>query len=263
MALPPNGSFGKHGVGVDPRAHEEARRRDQRRQDQIADQCAELEESLEQLRTRYELFFVGVERREPSRERDEMKRAIGRIKGESSSVNTGLRFRIDTLHARFVSYERMWLRSGREKEEGTYRRDLQRLRRKAKGPEPVKKEARAPEASTGGPAPSSAGPPTPEAPPVAKPAVVPSSSAMPATKRDGSAERPEALSAEQLRALYVAYVDAKKRCHEDVSRITYEALAKTITRQVPELLARYQAKSVEFRVLIKDGKAFLKAIPRT
>ncbi len=66
----------------------------------------------------------------------------------------------------------------------------------------------------------------------------------------------------QLRALFDAFVDAKKRCNEDVSRLSYEALAKSVQKQVPDLMARFKAKAVDFRVEVKDGKAVLKAIPR-
>ena len=66
----------------------------------------------------------------------------------------------------------------------------------------------------------------------------------------------------EIRDLYAAYVAAKKRCNEDVSRITYEALAKSVVQQTPELIKRFNAKSVEFRVVIREGKAVLKAIPR-
>lgn len=246
------------GGAQDPRAHEEARRSDRARQEQIADTVAELEESVEQLRTRYELYFVGVERREPNREREEMKRAIARIKGESTTVNIGLRFRIDTLHARFLSYERMWLRSARQKEEGTYRRDIERMRRRGRRHEPQRKKGAAEQAVEGPPPgspPSSAERPKVTAPAGAAARKDPPRSAV-ATKGAGG------LSAEQLEALYGAYVDAKKRCGEDVSRITYDALAKTVARQVPELLVRYKAKTVEFKVLIKDGKALLKAVPK-
>ncbi len=57
-------------------------------------------------------------------------------------------------------------------------------------------------------------------------------------------------------------MDAKQRCNEDVSRLSYDALAATIAKQVPELIARYQARAVEFKVVIKDGRAVLKAVPR-
>jgi len=72
-----------------------------------------------------------------------------------------------------------------------------------------------------------------------------------------------ALAEPQMRALYDAYVAAKKRCNEDVSRLTYESVARSVQKQVPELLARYKARSVEFKVVIQGGKALLKAVPRT
>jgi hypothetical protein len=66
----------------------------------------------------------------------------------------------------------------------------------------------------------------------------------------------------QMRALYDAYIAAKRRCNEDVSRLSYDAVAKTVSKQVPELMTRFKAKSVEFKVEVKDGKAVLKAIPK-
>ena len=66
-----------------------------------------------------------------------------------------------------------------------------------------------------------------------------------------------------MRALYEEYVSAKRSCNEDVSRLTYEAMAKSVARQVPEILARTKAKSVEFKVVVKDGRAVLKAVPRS
>ena len=65
-----------------------------------------------------------------------------------------------------------------------------------------------------------------------------------------------------MRALYTAYVAAKKSCNEDVSRLSYDAVAKTVSKQIPELMTRFKAKSVEFKVEVKDGKAVLKAIPK-
>jgi hypothetical protein len=67
----------------------------------------------------------------------------------------------------------------------------------------------------------------------------------------------------QLRDLLAAYVDAKRRCKEDTSRVTYEALARTVAKQVPELMTRFGARSVEFKVVVRDGKALLKAVPKT
>jgi hypothetical protein len=208
-----------------------------RANDQLADDCKEVEEDLEELKARYEQFFLGIERREPARERWEMKRRVEKLK-EAFTRNTGLKFRLQTLHARFLSYERMWVRSAREKEAGTYRRDLfkARLHRKEEAQKP------APEAAA--PAPVQRSPVAPPAAAPARPAALPGTS------------EPE------LRALYSAYVDAKKRCREDVSKLSYDALAKSVQKQVPELMAKFKARTIEFRIEVKDGKAVLKAIPR-
>jgi hypothetical protein len=66
-----------------------------------------------------------------------------------------------------------------------------------------------------------------------------------------------------VRELLAAYIDAKRRCREDVSKVTYEALARTVAKQVPDLMTRYGARAVEFKVVVKDGKALLKAVPKT
>jgi len=39
-------------------------------------------------------------------------------------------------------------------------------------------------------------------------------------------------------------------------------VAKSVAKQVPELMTRYKAKSVDFKVEVKDGRAVLKAIPK-
>jgi len=218
-----------------------------RANDQLADECKEVEEDLEELKARYEQYFLGIERREPARERGEMKRRVEKLK-EAFTRNTGLKFRLQTLHARFLSYERMWLRSAREKEAGTYRRDLFKARLH-------RKEAPAPKpgAESGASAAAAAAAAPAGAPPTARTAA--GATARPAAAFTGTSE-PE------LRALYSAYVDAKKRCQEDVSKLSYDALAKSVQKQVPELMAKFKARSIEFRIEVKDGKAVLKAIPR-
>jgi hypothetical protein len=70
------------------------------------------------------------------------------------------------------------------------------------------------------------------------------------------------MSEAQLRRLYDQYVAAKRSCNEDVSRISYDAVVTTVSRQIPEIMNRFKAKSVEFKVEVKDGKAVLKAVPK-
>jgi hypothetical protein len=248
MALPPRIS-GRPGSQPPPEDSLASRRA----QDALVDECGKTEEELEALKARYEQYFLGIERREPSRWRDELKRRVERLK-ESFTKNTGLKFRLQTLHARFLSYERLWLRSGREKEAGTYRRDIfkARLRNKGGEPTPPTEEAEA-KAAPPGEADAPAAPAPAPAPQRAAPVRAPAPAAPPTFSGTGEP---------QLRALYQAFVDAKKRCNEDVSRLTYDALAKSVQKQVPELMTRFKAKAVDFRVEVKDGKAVLKAIPR-
>ena len=248
----------KLGAANGPPASEDAIAKSKREKEELEGECHKLEEELEELKAKYEQYFLGVERKEPLRRREEMRKRVLRVK-EAFTRNTGLRFRLQSLHARYLSYERLWLRSAREKEEGTYRRDLFKARLHAHRGEPA--------------------PPPPEKALAAKAAaaVAPAPGAQPATKTPAPAgQRPAAAKApppvpvpvpgamgeQQLRALYTAYVAAKKSCNEDVSRLTYDAVANSVSKQIPELMTRFKAKTVEFKVEVKGGKAILKAIPK-
>jgi hypothetical protein len=121
---------------------------------------------------------------------------------------------------------------------------------------------RAPAASTARPtAPAGARPATaapgakPGVPAAAKPAATP---ARPAASNSS----PGGLSEDKLKAVYDAYVTAKRRNQEDTSKMSFESVAANLRKQVPELLKQSGAKSVEFKVVIKDGKATLKAVPK-
>jgi hypothetical protein len=264
VALPPQKPPPKLGLAAKPPpSSEDALGKARREKDELEAECRKLEEELEELKARYEQYFLGVERKEPVRRREELRKRVLRIK-EAFTRNTGLRFRLQSLHARYLSYERMWLRSAREKEEGTYRRDLFKARLRAAHKDEAAAAAEKPTTAKapGGPEPAaptvaSAAPDAPRRTPgPAAPASVAAATPPPAQPH---AATPSDL---EMRALYDAYVAAKKRCNEDVSRLTYDAVAKSVSKQIPELMTRYKAKSVEFRVEVKDGKAVLKAIPK-
>jgi hypothetical protein len=221
-----------------------------RDRDELNAEVGAAEEELEALKARYEMWFLGVERREPARWRDDVKKKVLRLK-TAFTRNAGLRFRIQSLNARYLAYERMWLRSAREKEDGTYRRDVFKARLHARAAE-RKAQAEARQAREAGQPASPAAPAAPVATPAASGAARPAAPAPAAPAGDA-----------RMRALYEEYIAAKKRCNEDVSRLTYDSVAKSIAKQVPDLMARYKAKSVDFKVEVKDGRAVLKAIPRT
>jgi hypothetical protein len=230
-----------------------------REKDELEGEAQAVEEELEELKARYDQYFLGIERRAPHRAREELKKRVLRLKS-AFTRNAALRFRIQSLHARYLSYERLWMRSTREKEEGTYRRDLFKAKLRAHHDE---EEAPPPEEKTPPPAPAKAAAPAPPQKPAA--AAKPGAAKPAAPARPGPASVSSsggAMSENQLRALYNAYLAAKMTCREDVSKLTYDAVARSVSKQIPELITRYKAKSVEFKVEVKDGKAVLKAVPK-
>ena len=63
-----------------------------------------------------------------------------------------------------------------------------------------------------------------------------------------------------MRALYDAYIQAKRRCKEDTSKLSYDAVSKSVQKQIPELMTKYKAKAVDFKVVIRDGRAHLQGV---
>jgi len=242
----------------------------------------ELEARIEKLKIAYEQYFMGIERFEPAKERQELTRIVRRLQTASTS-NTAIKFRLNSLNQRFLSYQNYWNRVLREIEAGTYKRDVARLQRdlKRRGLEVdltrarnrgeleaalVAQLARLGEEQDAG---SDAGAQRPErtrGDTVASPPPIPAGAQerapgtpppLPAQAR--RAPDPEA----RLRRLYRAYVAAKKKVGEPVEGITYDRLVRTLQKQIPAIQQKTGCKHVDFKIEIKNGKAVLKAVPKS
>jgi hypothetical protein len=209
----------------------------------ILKECDKIDQEVEHLRATYEQYFLGIERLAPSRMHEKLTRRLQNVKS-TYNRSTSVQFRVQSLSNKFLTYQRLWERTIREIEAGTYKRDLFKARMHAKG-----RSAERPQTSTA---------PEPPAPVAAAPAPSPSPQRPPQTP----SAVPGDLSEAKLRAVYDAYVDAKKRCHEDVSKISFESVASKLRKQVPTLMEKHKVNSVEFKVVIKDGKAVLRAVPK-
>lgn len=188
-------------------------------QEKFAEDLDELEESITGLQVLYEKYFLGIDRRPPEQER---KRVSGKMREMKTVMirNTALKFRINTMFAKLISFERMWDRTLREIEEGTYKRDVFKAKMHMKDRvEPDKK------------------------------------------KVEAAPQPPPQISDDHLRRLYDTYLVARKRCGEPTDGISYDSVANRIRQQVPQLMEKHKAKNIEFKVVIKGGKAVLKAIP--
>lgn len=283
--------------------------------------CSAVENELAELRAAYDQYFLGVERKPPTKRHDALKKQMRDLKSHFVR-QTSVRFRIDNLGQKLTTFERLWERTLKEIEAGTYKRHLfkAKLHATAKtqpakklddshdsfdvdedldvsdlGPEaptnpdlasaltaaalavskpiapviaPVAKVAAsaAPTipamAPVGAPKPPTApGKPVITSPAISRPAAAPvAKAAAPAAAAPPAA--PGGLSDQKIKAIYDAYVMAKRRCGEDTSKLSLNAVADTLKKQVPALMKQHQAKSVEFKVVIKDGKAVLRALPK-
>lgn len=206
---------------------------------QVSQELDTVEALLHALRGQYEQYFLGMEKRPPVRAHEQFKKRLAGLK-TIPARNSALSFRLQSLQATAATYERLWMKTMKEMEDGTYRRDVFKARLRRKGSE--------------GPA-----APAPEA---AAKAATPEAPASTPQIHIAGTPPPDPLAESRLRSVYRAYVEAKRRCNEDTTRLSFDAVAASLKRQVPELLERNNARDVEYRVFVKDGKAILRAVPK-
>lgn len=89
----------------------------------------ELETRVDRLRSLYEQYFMGIEKTIPSVPLKDVERRIQALRRDQPR-NTGLRFRFQMIIQRYNTYTAYWQRICREIEEGTYKRHLQRAKKK-------------------------------------------------------------------------------------------------------------------------------------
>ncbi len=249
---------------------------------ELTNEVDQLEKDMNELRSTYELYFMGIEKLEPSTARDLIKSALRRFE-QGRTRNTALKFRVKQLKARMISLENYWTRVNRQREAGTYKRDnakvarreaeikqqeaaAKRLREVEKGNAPrtdVASTAHARQAPGEGQAITGAALREGRSQAVTSDK---NAGRGKAGKAGGEMGRPSAKSAEdltepKLRRLYQTYVGARKRCGEKVD-LRYEDMAAALRKQVPRLMTQTGAKAVEFKVVIRGGRAVLKALPK-
>lgn len=220
----------------------------------------ELEDQIAQLRVAYERYFLGIDRTPPDRERTKVERKIRHL-SVGAMGSTALRFRLDGLRGRFVTYGQHWRRICTQIEKGTYVRvvaEAERRRRLAAFEARMDREqaqlrqqqGELPERDAAQQRPdpaqvSEAGHPIPSPPPP-----------KPRAKRPGRlasvADLPEA------RALYEHYVQAKREAGQSTKGLSYSAMMQQIARQIPKLKAKHNGK-VRFEVATKNGQVKLLA----
>ena len=97
---------------------------------ELDEALSELELRLERLRALYEQYFLGIEKVPPGVQRKDVDRRVHNLRREQIR-NTAKRFKLQTLIQRYNTFQQYWMRICREIEEGTYKRHVERARRRA------------------------------------------------------------------------------------------------------------------------------------
>jgi len=176
---------------------------------------------LRQLQVKWDLFFNGAEKKPPTELQTQVETLIKRL-ANSEIRNNGDRFRFQGLSSRYTTFNELWQKRIRAREEG-----------RAFGRHGIKAEQSAP----------------------ARPALdlafkrdeAPQEFRVSDAARDGTA----------VRALYEHYVEERKRVGEAAP--AFESFQALIGKQAQKIRAEKGAAAVDFRLETRDGKVSLKA----
>jgi len=253
----------------------------------------EFETKLERLRVLYEQYFMGIQKRPPTIPQHEVVRLQMQI-DKLRITNHRINYKYRSLVQRYNTYRTYWNRTIRAIDNGTYHRDLARLRRKWRREgldvqmptsgrmrsvgevekaisTAVKKKA----AATGAKPAAAEAPKKRRAVPSnirgrsadeVKQEVerhIPGQTTRPAAAAAsrGGARAPEGISEAKMQSLFRRYAKAKRMVGADPGSVRYEKLVQTISGQLPQLRQMNQGREVEFDVVIRQGKVVLKAKP--
>ena len=191
-----------------------------------------LEKRIDETHRRYEMYFLGIERTEPSWFRDDCKRKIKEI-NKTFFSNTGLKFKFQNLKARFTLHETYWNRILKQIEEGTYKRHRikaaklmdERKQQAVKRDDADKKDKKTALLEKNQP-------PTPA----------------------------DSVSKSKVDKIYNAFVSTRKKLGESTKGITPKTLEASMRKRLTSLKEKYGERKVEFKVVEKNGKAVLTAV---
>jgi hypothetical protein len=74
---------------------------------------------------------------------------------------------------------------------------------------------------------------------------------------------PPGMTDADVNALFANYVKAKELVGESAGPGSYGKLLKTINAQAPKIMQQYNAKGVDFSIVVKDNQVIIRAKPKT
>jgi hypothetical protein len=189
----------------------------------IAEDLDHLDTSIRQLQRKWEMFFSGVEKRPPSELHSRVEKLVRKYAFSEIRNNTD-RFRYQTLTSRFNTFNELWQKRLRAREEG-----------RAFGLHGAQAAGAAPPASSSAEAGARAG-------------------------RSGGQFRVEDPGRDEtaVRALYDRFVEARQQTGEGGAP-AFESFRRLIDKQTTKIMGDKGARAVDFRLDTSGGKVALKA----
>jgi hypothetical protein len=192
--------------------------------EELEQELDELEINIKRLRIEYEQFFRGAMKREPSVLRGKVQKVITRFVSDPPR-NPAIKFRFNSLNARYQSFRQLWGRTLREMEAGTYAPHKFRMKVNS---EQVQEEAK-------------------------------ELSSLKRQSEELEAKR-ESAPGSAFDRLHNALVSARQKTGESTQELTREKLAQLVKKQTELIRDQRGADAkVKFRVVIENNRAKLKA----
>jgi hypothetical protein len=182
--------------------------------------------TMRQLQVKWDLFFNGAEKKPPSELQAQVEALIKRHSGVEIRNNTD-RFRYQSLSARFTTFNELWQKRLRAREEG-----------KVFGMHGLRAEQMPPP-------PAAAAPPAPRA-------------AGEGARGGEYRVSDPAADLSSVRALYERFAEERQRAGEGPPP-AFESFRDLIGQQTARIRAEKGAAAVDFRLETKGGKVSLKA----
>jgi hypothetical protein len=190
----------------------------------LSEDLDRLDITIRQLQVKWDLFFAGAERKPPTELQAQVETLVRRWANQEIR-NNGERFRYQGLTARYATFNELWQKRLRAREEGKVF-GMHGLRAEQLPPPPSPREAR----SAPGPA------------------------AAASEFRVADAQR----DTDSIRALYDRFVAERERVGEGPAP-GFDSFRQLIGKQAERIRAEKGAAAVDFRLETRDGKVSLKA----
>lgn len=187
----------------------------------LQDDLDRIDVMLRQLQVKWDLFFNGAEKKPPSELQTQVDSLLKRH-SNAEIRNNGDRFRFQGLTARYTTFNELWQKKLRAREEG-----------RLYGMHGLKAEKLVPASPT------------------------PNLSFKPDAPREFRVTDPS-RDAAAVRALYEKFVEERRRTGETQTP-AFDSFQALIAKQAQKIQAEKGAQAVDFRLETKDGKVSLKA----